>query len=106
MSNNDLMLNETFIVDHSIHDEWLQDFKSIYIKELLKSGLIRDLIFSKIITEYNPDGISYAMQYRTNRQNLEQIQSNKTLTTTRKKIDTKFKNQQASFVTLLEIEKI
>ena len=106
MFNKKFLVNETCIVDHSIHDEWLRYFKSIYIKDLLKSGLISDLIFSKIIAEYNPDGTSYALQFQADRQNLEQIQSDKTLAAIRKILDAKFKNRLASFITVLEIEQI
>ncbi|HHH54272.1 MAG TPA: DUF4286 family protein [Bacteroidetes bacterium] len=103
MSNKNILINETFIVDHSVKDLWVSEFKAIYIKELKKSGLVSDIIFSKVVSDYNPDGISYALQYKTDQKNIEVIQADKILSSNRNHLDNKYKNQFASFVTFLEI---
>ncbi|HEB62726.1 MAG TPA: DUF4286 family protein [Bacteroidetes bacterium] len=102
--NKVLLINETFIVDHSVFDDWLSLFKDKYIRSLKNSSLVRDIVLSKIKGEHNPDGANYALQFKINESEFDKFQSNKDLNEVRKNLDDKFRNQYASFVTILEID--
>ncbi len=101
-----LLINETFIIDHSIHTEWIEYFKENFIAYLKKKPNIKDLVLSKIQGEYNPDGENYALQYRTGEKGKKAIENDEYLQSIRYKLSEKYKNQYASFVTILEIIEI
>lgn len=102
--NGVFLINETFIIDHSIFDDWINEFRERYIKSLKKSPLTRDVVFSRVKGKYNPDGENYALQFKINEKELDEFQADKELLEIRKSIDDKYKNQFASFITILEID--
>ena len=105
MSNKNsqtLLVNETFIVDKSIHDEWLDWFINTYIKAIKKSGFIEDFILSKMEDD-NPDGSTYAFQFKIKKQDFPDFQNEKVLVNLRSNHNKKFINKHASFVTVLKI---
>ena len=99
-----LLINETFIVDHSIFDEWISLFKTRYVEFLKESSPVRDVVLSKVQGEYNPDGENYALQFKINERDFTEFKNNDKFNEIRKLIDEKFKNRYASFVTVLEVE--
>ena len=98
------LINETFIIDHSIFDDWINEFRKRYIKALKESPFVRDVVFSRVKGDHNPDGENYALQFKINEKEFDEFQADKELLEIRKSIDDKFKNQYASFVTILEID--
>lgn len=58
-----IVYNVTLIIDHSVHEEWLQWMKEEHIPEVLATGKFLDNKMMKIMEDHNPDGVSYAIQY-------------------------------------------
>ena len=105
MSNKDkiYLVNETTIIDHSIHKEWLDCFTNELIPGIKNSGLVSDLIFSKIKDGHNPDGQTYALQLKVKESNFLSYKNHTDINKIRNKINTDFKNKFGSFETVLEI---
>ncbi len=97
-----LLINETFIVDHNSHNEWLDWFKSHYIAAIKESQHSKDLILSKIEDD-NPDGKTYALQFKIDSIYFDVFQKEENLIDLRTQLNNKFNNKFASFVTVLEI---
>jgi len=104
--NKVLLINETFIVDHSVFDEWITFFKNNYMKNLQELSSVNDVLLSKVRGDYNPDGENYALQFKINEMEYHKFKTDKKLLEIRKVIDEKFRNRFASFVTVLEIQNI
>ncbi len=105
MSNNKskiLLINETFIIDHKVHNEWLEWFRESYLSAIKMSNLTADIILSKI-GDYNPDGVTYAMQFKIRNKDMFEFQNEEKLIKLRNILNSKFSNKFASFVTVLEI---
>ena len=57
------IVNQTFIIDESIVDQWLQWLKTEYIPESLNSGIYSGYKILRIFTESSQPGLSYALQF-------------------------------------------
>lgn len=101
-----LLINETFIIDQSIHNDWFHRFTKDYIAVLKKSDLVQSVILSKIQGEYNPDGANYALQFKVKESVFSDFKNHIDLSKLRSEIDNEFKNKFGSFVTVLEIIEI
>jgi hypothetical protein len=99
-----LLINETFIIDHSIFEEWISFFRNSYVRFLKESPYVRDVVLSKVQGGYNPDGENYALQFKINEKDFPEFKNNEKFKEIRKIINEKFKNQYASFETILEVE--
>ena len=97
-----LLVNETFVVDDSIHNEWLDWFTTQYIEGIKKSGYISDFVLSKL-NDDNPDGQTYAFQFKIKKDNIEMYNAEEKLIAQRNILNSKYNNKFASFVTILEI---
>jgi len=97
-----LLVNETFIVDHDSHNEWLEWFKTRYIAAIKDSRHTKDLVLSKIQDD-NPDGKTYALQFKINSIHFDTFQKEDNLINLRTQLNKNFNNKFASFVTVLEI---
>jgi uncharacterized protein YqcC (DUF446 family) len=104
LSNKNLLLiNETFIVDHSVTEQWSQWVLQNLIKAVQETSLASNVMFSKIVHSHNPDGISYALQFIVEKENLEMINKNENLTRMRMQMFDLFRNKIASFKTEMEV---
>lgn len=101
-SQNSLLINETFIIDQSVHSEWIKWFVDLYITEIKNTDLVKDILLSKI-QEDNPDGEAYALQFKIKTQDLDTYKNNEELIHLRSELNYKFKNKFGSFVTILDI---
>ena len=97
-----LLINETFIVNHDSHNEWLDWFKTRYFAAIKDSQHTEDLILSKI-EDNNPDGKTYALQFKINDIHFDAFQNEEKLIDLRTVLNKKFNDKFASFVTVLEI---
>jgi hypothetical protein len=104
LSNKNLLLiNETFIVDHSVTEQWSQWVLHNLINAVHETSLASNVMLSKIVHAHNPDGISYALQFIVERGNLEMIDKNKNLIRVRIQMFELFRNKIASFRTEMEV---
>lgn len=59
-----ILYNVTIIIDHSVHEEWLEWMKAEHIPAVLATGQFSGHTMSRIIEdEHNADGVTYAIQY-------------------------------------------
>ena len=98
-----LLVNETFIVDQKINELWLEWFSENFVMILSASDKINDIVFSRILHHHNPDGITYALQYRTESKYIGSICDDKNINEIRAKMFHKFQGLIASFMTEMEI---
>jgi len=101
--NEKLLINETFIVDHSVNDKWLQWMKSKFIPLLEDFDFVSDIILSKIHAGYNPDGENYALQFQIDKEKVDSLLEDENYTELRKKLDSDYKDKYASFRTTMSI---
>jgi len=100
---NNILINETFIVDHSVKDKWLEWFSENIITRLSKLNEVTDVVFSRIGHQFNPDGLSFALQFRVINSNADIMNRNNDLQNLRKQMFADFDGFLASFITELYI---
>lgn len=98
-----LLVNETFIVDHEIDELWSDWFTGHFLKTLSGSDKVKNIVFSRIKHDHNPDGISYALQYQAESQNIASVYNDEIINKIRTEMFSKFQGLIASFVTEMEI---
>ncbi len=98
-----LLVNETFIIDHGIHEQWYELVYKELIPAMKKSGLINSVILSKIKGDFNPDGENYALQFRVETQIYQEFKDHRVINHVRYKMNENFKNKFGSFTTELEV---
>ncbi|MBK8109991.1 MAG: DUF4286 family protein [Saprospiraceae bacterium] len=59
-----VVYNVTIIIDHSVHDEWVDWMKNEHIPEVMATGKFTSWKMLRIIEDHNPDGLTYAIQYQ------------------------------------------
>ncbi len=59
-----VVYNVTIIIDHSVHDEWVDWMKNEHIPEVMATGKFTSWKMLRIIEDHNPDGMTYAIQYQ------------------------------------------
>jgi len=97
-----LLVNETFLVDDSIHDEWFEWFTTQYMEDIKKSTYTSDFVLSKI-NDNNPDGRTYAFQFKIKKSDFDKYNKEENLMAQRAILNEKFNDKFVSFVTALEI---
>lgn len=98
-----IVYNVTLIIDHSVHEEWLQWMKEEHIPEVLATGKFLDNKMMKIMEDHNPDGVSYAIQYTCKDMETLMDYDQNHAPELRKKIDEKFQGKYGVFRTVLEV---
>lgn len=101
-----ILVNETFIVDHKVTDFWFTWFTENFITTLSASERVNNIVFSRIKHEFNPDGISYALQFKVERNDLDLVYRDEKITELRTIMSNLFSGNIASFRTEMEILKI
>jgi carbamate kinase len=104
-NSSHLLVNETFIVDHDVNDRWLQWFTENYLAALFRTENVKNIVFSRIVEEYNPDGNSYAIQFQTESKYVGHIYDSTELKELRNEMYSEFRGYIASFETKMEILK-
>ena len=98
-----LIYNITIKVDHSIAKEWLNWLQEEHVPEIIATGCFsRALILRLRETEEN-DGVTYAIQYYTEREALYNEYIEKYADDMRKKGREKWGNKYIAFRSVLEV---
>jgi hypothetical protein len=100
---NNILINETFIVDHSVKEEWLEWFSENIVTRLSALTEVADVIFSRVGHQFNPDGVSFALQFRVKKSDADIMNSNNDLQNLRRKMFEDFDGFLASFISELYI---
>lgn len=58
-----IIYNVTVNVDHDIHEEWLEWMKQVHIPDVMATGAFLENKISKVLSEEEAGGITYAIQY-------------------------------------------
>lgn len=58
-----IIYNVTVLVDHSIHDSWLDWMQTKHIKEVLATGKFTQARLVRVLVDDTTDGITYSVQY-------------------------------------------
>lgn len=102
-SDDYLLINETFIADHNICSQWFIWVIENLIPVIKATDLTENIILSRIIADYNPDGISYALQFLIKESDFETFDKDRGIYNVRKSMNEIFKNKIASFQTRMLI---
>ncbi len=102
-NSSTLLINETFVIGYKSEKEWCSWVENIYSEAIKETGLAEDVLFSKVLSNYNPDGNSYALQLKILEKNFSSYKHHKELTKLREEMNLKFQNSIVSFVTILRI---
>jgi hypothetical protein len=100
---NKKVYNITIIIDHTVHEEWL-----IWVRAFIKAKALelQDAFSCKIMkldTEYNPDGLTYALHFLVAGQGgLEAINTHFEIEM-QEKMQEKFAQKYGSFSTSLSV---
>jgi hypothetical protein len=100
---NKIIYNVTTIIDHSCHNEWLEWMKSTHIPDILSTGFFTDCNMMRILEDHNPDGVSYAIQYKANSYGDYAQYQEEHAARLQNEVKKKFEGKYASFRTLMKV---
>ncbi len=98
-----LLINETFVVGYKAEKEWCTWVENIYSKAIKETGIVNNILFSKVLAKHNPDGNSYALQLKILEKDFGSYKNDVELIKVRSEMNQKFQNSVASFVTILRV---
>lgn len=103
LSKKYILVNETFIVDHSITNIWKEWVSQNLLFEISKYETVKNLMLNRILTIFNPDGESYAIQFIVPENTYDKILIDPLIQQARTKMLEIFRDKIASFQTQMEI---
>ncbi len=99
-----ILYNVTIIIDHSVHEEWLQWMRTEHIPAVMATNHFLEYKMSRILEEHqNADGVTYAIQYLS--PNIETYTNYQQLHAPRLQQETlaKYNGKFAAFRTCMEV---
>ncbi len=102
-NNSTLLINETFVVGYKVEKKWCAWVENIYSKAIKETGIVYDILFSKVLSNHNPDGNSYALQLKISERDFGSYKNHVGLIKVRSEMNQKFQNSIASFATILRV---
>ncbi len=97
-----ILYNVTCLVDHSIHDEWLEWMRTIHLPEVMATGKFISHKIFKIDPHQEDSGTSYSIQYTLEtRELLKEYSENEGLVL-KAKTAKKYGDRLIAFRTILE----
>ena len=97
-----VVYNVTIIIDHSVHDEWVDWMKNEHIPEVMATGKFTSWKMLRIIEDHNPDGMTYAIQYHAPDMETYAAYQQECASALQQKTQNLFGGKFAAFRTLLE----
>ncbi|HMS99541.1 MAG TPA: DUF4286 family protein [Saprospiraceae bacterium] len=97
-----VVYNVTIIIDHSVHDEWVDWMKNEHIPEVMATGKFTSWKMLRIIEDHNPDGMTYAIQYHAPDMEAYVAYQQECASALQQKTQNLFGGKFAAFRTLLE----
>lgn len=61
-----ILYNSTFVVDETVHDEWINWFKETHVKEYLNSNCFKGARLGRITSHIEPGMHTYSLQLFVN----------------------------------------
>ena len=98
-----LIYNVTVMIDHEVHDDWLEWMKKEYIPEMITKGGFEGFKLSKIIGGENEGGINYAIQYMVPAQNVLDRYLRSHAEELRMKHQMRYKDRFVAYRTIMEV---
>jgi hypothetical protein len=95
-----IIFNTSFIINQEIEQEWIGFIKEHYISSLQNTGIISDVIFTKVSID-QPDGKTYSLQLIFDSDDRLQLFTDKYLPAIEEKIIANYKNRYLCFSSLL-----
>ncbi len=102
-NNATLLINETFVVGYKVEKVWCSWIENVYSRAIKDTGIANDIVFSKVLSNHNPDGNSYALQLKILEKDFGSYKNHVELTKVRSEMNRKFQNNIASFATILRV---
>lgn len=97
-----VVYNVTIIIDHSVHNEWVEWMKNEHIPEVMATGKFTSWKMLRIIEDHNPDGMTYAIQYHAPDMEAYVAYQQECASALQQKTQNLFGGKFAAFRTLLE----
>lgn len=98
-----VVYNVTIIIDHSVHDEWVNWMKNEHIPEVMATGKFTSWKMLRIIEDHNPDGMTYAIQYHAPDMEAYLTYQNECAPTLQQDAQNKFGGLFGAFRTCMEV---
>jgi len=98
-----VVYNITYLVEHSIHENWLEWMKSVHIPEMLSTGHFQRFQILRLREVDETEGISYAIQFYVNDLESYNTYIAKSAPTLRLKVNEQWGDRVIGFRTLMEI---
>jgi len=58
-----IIYNVTVKIDTAVHDEWKRWMKEVHMPDVLKTGCFSSSRMLRVLTDDEPDGVTYSIQY-------------------------------------------
>ncbi|MBP6398651.1 MAG: DUF4286 family protein [Saprospiraceae bacterium] len=97
-----ILYNVTIIIDHSVHDQWVEWMKNEHIPDVMATGKFTSWKMLRIVEDHNPDGITYAIQYQAPDMETYLAYQNDCALALQQKTQNLYGGKFAAFRTLLE----
>lgn len=97
-----LIFNTTLHLDDSIHDQCLLYIKDKYIPQAIAGGLLHDPSLSRIESQHEEHGVSYAMQFKVENFDTLDNWASTVGEILKAEMNNRFGTKVAGFVTLME----
>ena len=98
-----IIYNVTVKIDTAFHDEWLKWMKETHIPEVMKTGCFTENRMLKVLTNDEPDGVTYSIQYTCNGMNDFLEYEQRFASKLRAEHSAKYRDKFVAFRTLLEV---
>ena len=98
-----IVYNITYLVNHAIHDQWLEWMKTEHIPEMLSTGHFERFQILRLKDVDETEGISYAIQFFANNKEEYNAYILKYAPALRLKANERWKEEVIGFRTLMEI---
>jgi len=98
-----IIYNVTVKIDEAFHAEWLKWMKETHIPDVMRTGCFTENRMLKVLTDDEPDGSTYSVQYTCNHMNDFLEYEHKFAAKLRAEHNEKYRDKFVAFRTLLEV---
>ena len=97
-----ILYNVTVKIDAAFHDEWKSWMKGVHMPDVMKTGCFLTSRMFRVLTDDEPDGMTYSIQYTCESMDNFLEYENKFASALRAEHSNRYKDKFVAFRTLLE----
>jgi len=98
-----ILYNVTIKIEPSINEDWLKWMKEIHIPDVMKTNMFIENRLCKMLTNVEPDGITYAVQYLCKDMDTFQLYQKEYAKALQADHTDRYKGKYVAFRTLMEV---